>query len=256
MHPVDIIRPRYPVAPSEFAELDSIFHTHVSHSLEKLHRELTRFIRQKNLSDAAKQAARAVQLELQQQTSQARTHWIEAERSTSFSLFLKCLQIETFIQTAQFSAINQLLKALSTMHQTDEPEALSYLAQSAVVCGLPSIVMRLVDALPASRENDGLMCATRVLQKTHTPETQLESQFLAVKDWLAQQGITIDCYGLMYSVIDDRLADLLIYANERNIERLVCINTNLDNHLSDAFSQNLPTGISISVRSTLEIDVS
>ena len=239
MHPVDIIRPRYPAAPSEFAELDSIFHTHVSHSLEKLHHELTRFIRQKNLSDAAKQAARAVQLELQQQTSQARTHWIEAERSTSFSLFLKCLQIETFIQTAQFSAINQLLKALSTMHQTDEPEALSYLAQSAVVCGLPSIVMRLVHALPASRENDGLMCATRVLQ-----------------NWLAQQGITIDCYGLMYSVIDDRLADLLIYANERHIERLVCINTNLDNHLSDAFSQNLPTGISISVRSTLEIDVS
>ena len=60
----------------------------------------------------------------------------------------------------------------------------------------------------------------------------------------------------MYSVIDDQLADLLIYVNERNIERLVCINTNLDNHLSDAFSQNLPTGISISVRSTLEIDVS
>ena len=60
----------------------------------------------------------------------------------------------------------------------------------------------------------------------------------------------------MYSVIDDQLADLLIYVNERNIERLVCINTNLDNYLSDTFSQNLPTGISISVRSTLEIDVS
>lgn len=255
MSPIVIMRPQRPPIPAEFAELSFIFHAHIHRAPDKLHHELTRFIGQKNLPDTVKQAALAVRLELRQQTSQAQSHWIEAERETAFPLFLKYLRMETFIQTAQFSAINQLLKALPIMHQTDEPEVLSYLAQTAVVCGLPSIVMRLVDALPASRENDALMWWVSVLQNAHAQETQLESRFLAAKDWLAQQGIIIDCYGLADGVIDEwLLLDLFVHTDEDDMEKTACINTDLDHHLSYAFSQSPPANIVISVRSTQEIN--
>ena len=254
MHPITTMYPQLPTIPVDFVELNRLFHIYVTRSLDELHHKLTQFIQQKKSSNAAQQAARAIQLELQQNTSQAQAHWIEAERDTSSPLFLKCLQIETLIQTAQFSAINQIIKTLPVIRHTTEPEALLYLAHTAVICGLPSIAMRLVPILPESQHRDDLVWTIKVLREIHTQEAQLESQFIAAKDWLIQQGIIIVCCGSMYSIIDDWLFDLVIYINEPDIAKLAHINIALDNYLLDTFPTKLPASICVHIHSIQELN--
>lgn len=253
MPPITILYPQIPAIPADFAELNPIFYHYLPHSLDKLYDKLTHFIQQPKPSHAAKQAAQAIQLELQQYTSQAQVHWIEAERNTSFPLFLKCLQIETLIQTAQFSAINQIIKTLPTIHHTNEPEALLYIAQTAVICGLPSIAMRLALVLPASQSLDDLLWAIKVLQDTHDQEAHMENQLLAAKNWLSQQGIAIECYGLKYGIVDEWLLDFSLFINEPDMKKLAHINVGLDNYLLDTFHKQLPSGICIRINSIQDI---
>lgn len=254
MPPVAVMYTQLPTAPADFAELSQIFYRYVVCPMDEFHHKLTQFISQKSSSDSAKQAAQAMQLELQQQTSRAQTHWEKAGCNTNTPLFLKCLQIETLFQTAQFSAINRLIKTLPAIRQTDESEALLYLAQTAAICGLPSVAMRLIPVLPESQHKDELVWVIRILQHEHLQDAQLENRFLAAKDWLVQHGITIACCGLSYSIIDDWLLDLAIYIIEPDMEKLVQTNMDLDNYLLDIFPGRLPAGICIHLHSIQELN--
>ena len=114
--------------------------------------------------------------------------------------------------------------------------------------------MRLVPILPESQHRDDLVWTIKVLREIHTQEAQLESQFIAAKDWLIQQGIIIVCCGSMYSIIDDWLFDLVIYINEPDIAKLAHINIALDNYLLDTFPTKLPASICVHIHSIQELN--
>ena len=113
--------------------------------------------------------------------------------------------------------------------------------------------MRFIPILPASQYSDDLVWAIKALQDFHAQEIQMENQLLAAKNWLTQQGIAIEYYGLEYSIVDEWLLDFSLFINEPDMKKLAHINVGLDNYLLDTFHKQLPSGICIRINSIQDI---
>lgn len=213
--------------------------------------QLTRYIQ----DPAARETAHALAAAQQHQDGLAEQHFRLAEQYADTALTVQCYRVFYWLQTGQFAQINRLLQTVDFTRHAHEQAALTYMAQTALNCGLLGTAGQIRRLLDDGQAAADIAHAAGILSSFYFPEEAWTELFLAAKEYVYRQaGPLIQC-GVFYSMIDDALFSLMLMIDEPDMARLSEINDAFTEFLldyEDAHGYRLPADMDIAVHGIQE----
>lgn len=254
MHPpIDMSIPILPATTPAFGELAQLLPPFraLLQGVQHQFAQFTRYIQ----DPAARETAHALAAAQQRQDGLAEQHFRLAEQYADTALTVQCYRVLYWLQTGQFAQINRLLQTVDFTRHAHEQAALTYMAQTALNCGLLETTGQILRLLDGGQAATDIAHAAGILSSFYFPEEAWTELFLAAKAYVHRQaGPLIQC-GVFYSIIDDALFSLMLMIDEPDMARLSEINNGFTEFLldyEDAHGYRLPADMDIAVHGIQE----
>ncbi|MFD1244863.1 cyclin family protein [Paralysiella testudinis] len=149
-------------------------------------------------------------------------------------LLFECYRIQSCLLSGEFAEINALLESIPFHKYRNEPDALLYMMQIAITCGLLAVGSHIYRLLNNPDKYLDVYWALYILDKNKISPSLLASAFLLAKNHVRHQsGTTVLNCGYSYCIADGGSFQLQIYLDTQDVAVLADTGISLTERLVD-----------------------